>query len=349
MSLVALFIGIPFLGGAQAVFSTKDDLYTKSGNVLTVSPLYHPDSVLWTYSVYNEVLHLWTSSNSRANSIIIFEQTEVELKVYSSTGNYIKEVGKEMPTTLTTPGSDFLHPITDSLVVQTTGLKLRPYSFLHADSVIWNIRANLSHDSITLAYSAPLSDSAVTILNNATVIALVKSGGLWYEQLIQFNGVTQDAVSKTIMAAIVPGAHYQWYLDNELLPVDTYFYTPTQVGTYKVVITWGDAGVNQRLETANKAEFVIVVTSIHLSTGLEAGMETSSTMEIYPNPASDKLSISHLQGTFAYSIENLQGEKVASGTMTTGADLYVGHLARGMYLLRIQSEGKELSKKVVLK
>lgn len=347
---LGFLLGTSFLAQAQTIFVSKDDLYIKSGNVLTVSSRYQPaDSARWRYSAYDEQLRQWVDFNATGNSITLTAQAVVELKVYTATGNYIKTVFKEMPYDTPQPGSDRLHALANSSVVQISGLEVRAIRSLHADSTVWKVRNDLTRDSAFYSYAAPLSDSAITVFQNATVTAWVKSQGLWYTQTIRYNGLSQDAVSGILQAPLVAEATYTWYCNGQLLSSTTASCTPTQLGTYKVVVEWPSTSFPNQRVMSNSAEFVFEVTSLPVATSLLAQKSSDASILVFPNPALDHLTISQSGTGFRYSIESMEGVQVASGSGIATAELSVGHLSKGLYRVRIQSDGTETTKRLIVR
>lgn len=67
-------------------------------------------------------------------------------------------------------------------------------------------------------------------------------------------------------------------------------------------------------------------------------------IKVYPNPTSQKLSVSHPDlNTFAIQITDLNGKQMYSGTIDKDQPLDVSHYSQGMYLVII--ENKEANKK----
>ncbi len=346
---LASLLTIPFWTQAQQQtwYENRSDLYTRTGNVLKVSPSYHADSIYWEYVFLNPASGMYVTLHSTEDSIQLTAESLVQLKVVVDTFHFIKTELK-VPYLDPNKGKDRTNAITDSLVIQTSGLQLRPYSFLHADSAVWKVRNDLTHDSSTFIYSSPEADSGITVSQNATVTAWIKTGGFWYEQLIQFNGVTQDTVSGELQAPLIPNAHYLWYYNEQVLAVSTPYYTPTHIGTYKVVITWESSGSIQRLDGENRAEFVYEVTSLPMTTGLFPTSESATGFGLYPNPANGQITIVSGKGAFEYHIENLASEEVAQGQGTDGASISIDHLIGGVYFVRIKTADKEVARKLIV-
>jgi hypothetical protein len=76
-----------------------------------------------------------------------------------------------------------------------------------------------------------------------------------------------------------------------------------------------------------------------------------STIEIYPNPVSDKVlnikSHSFSNGLY-YEIANIVGQKVLEGTLTDN-QINVNKLTSGAYFLILKHEGAKTIKKFIIK
>lgn len=65
----------------------------------------------------------------------------------------------------------------------------------------------------------------------------------------------------------------------------------------------------------------------------------SPTIQVYPNPTQNSLFIRGVEGTQTVRIYSLQGQPVASAVVTGGgADIYVGDLPNGTYLLQVGAQ-----------
>ncbi|WP_313805897.1 CotH kinase family protein [Flavobacterium sp.] len=69
---------------------------------------------------------------------------------------------------------------------------------------------------------------------------------------------------------------------------------------------------------------------------------------IYPNPVIDKLNIAHEFSSVAYQIFTLEGRKILEGTLEN-KEINLNQLASGVYLLRLQADGKTETKKFIKK
>ena len=84
------------------------------------------------------------------------------------------------------------------------------------------------------------------------------------------------------------------------------------------------------------------------STLTEAPSWQTKNVKVYPNPATDVLHVTGLEGNYTVKIINILGQLVYS---TTGSSpellLNIGHLPSGMYFLRIESNQKATTCKII--
>lgn len=74
----------------------------------------------------------------------------------------------------------------------------------------------------------------------------------------------------------------------------------------------------------------------------------SNVFKIYPNPATDKLYVSGTSSNYTISFYALEGRKLFTEKILNNNYINL-HLASGMYLVKIEAEGKSLVKKVFIK
>ncbi len=71
---------------------------------------------------------------------------------------------------------------------------------------------------------------------------------------------------------------------------------------------------------------------------------------VYPNPVTDVLRVSGLEGSYTVKILDVLGRVVASGKATTPElELSLAGKPSGMYMVRIESQGKSVTRKVIKK
>ncbi len=72
--------------------------------------------------------------------------------------------------------------------------------------------------------------------------------------------------------------------------------------------------------------------------------ENSIKYAVYPNPANDVLNIEGLQGTATYTVIDINGRQVSTGTLQTGAAfINVSNMAEGVYMIKLMDENGQLS------
>ncbi|MFT5818965.1 MAG: hypothetical protein ACI8ZM_000186, partial [Crocinitomix sp.] len=77
--------------------------------------------------------------------------------------------------------------------------------------------------------------------------------------------------------------------------------------------------------------------NIYVDTQVGIGEEDAETLQIYPNPAKDNLTVK-LDGTFAYTIYSLDGKLVMTGQAVNQETIFVGDVEDGAYLIEIRNE-----------
>jgi hypothetical protein len=121
-------------------------------------------------------------------------------------------------------------------------------------------------------------------------------------------------------------ASYQWFLNG--VPI-----FPGNAATQNIV---GDGAYTVTVTDANGCEGT---SEPFTYVGID-GVDGRPAITLHPNPASDLLRISGLQGTAVAEVMDMAGRLV----MTTGTDdrhgIAIGQLASGSYLLRITEEGR---------
>ena len=60
-------------------------------------------------------------------------------------------------------------------------------------------------------------------------------------------------------------------------------------------------------------------------------------LKVYPNPASDYITISGLKKTENYEIYNLIGQKIRKGITTNDESIDIQNLIKGIYLLKFEN------------
>ena len=84
------------------------------------------------------------------------------------------------------------------------------------------------------------------------------------------------------------------------------------------------------------------------STATAISDSNASTVSIYPNPTSDVVNLSSVDGIKAISITNLSGKTVWSGGASE-FPLNISSYAKGIYLVNVVTEGGVKTEKVIVK
>jgi hypothetical protein len=242
-------------------------------------------------------------------------------------------------------GHDMNHAIGDTLLIGSLGLEVYIPHYLKADSVRWQVTNLTSHEVENYLFVDPYTLTPVTVYENATVNVWVRSKGLWYKQLIQFNAVTQNELNGTLTAPVIANARYHWYFEGEIVSMEGNEYVPTQIGSYRVAIFWDN--VNARVATQSSAAFVFEVTKLGSVTAINDGISAGD-IALYPSIASEEIHVANVKGSFNYAIESLSAGTTTSGTGFGAASINIANLASGMYLVRIKTEDREVSRKLII-
>jgi len=189
-----------------------------------------------------------------------------------------------------------------------------------------------------------------TAIEPGEIEALVFQNGEWYSQGAIFEGITYDTVTTgTLSVPVVANAVYRWYYNGTLLPNETgATITPTQIGVYRVEITWV-IGASMRLEETKTAVFTFNVTSLPVLTSIENEQFTSGNFQLYPNPANGYVSLRMPSGSVNYSIESANGATVLSGNTMNGAQIDISSLTAGVYYVHFLQAEQQVVKRLVVR
>ncbi|HLP22093.1 MAG TPA: T9SS type A sorting domain-containing protein [Chitinophagales bacterium] len=151
----------------------------------------------------------------------------------------------------------------------------------------------------------------------------------WY--LVQ--GVTQPEITaNNYTLTSTPGVGYQWYLNGQPINnANSQTYTAVTSGNYSVRVTY-----------ANGCSATSIVTVITVISGIDD--INAATLKLYPNPATDVLTIEGLPGNIATLLQvyDLAGKLLLQQSETN--HINVGQLAAGTYILHAgyQTQKKQL-------
>ena len=72
------------------------------------------------------------------------------------------------------------------------------------------------------------------------------------------------------------------------------------------------------------------------------GFAANTELKLFPNPATDKIGVTGLDGQAVYNLYRTDGTAVSAGKLTNGATIETGHLPAGLYLLQLRlSDGNQ--------
>ncbi|MCB0700781.1 MAG: S8 family peptidase, partial [Chitinophagaceae bacterium] len=127
-----------------------------------------------------------------------------------------------------------------------------------------------------------------------------------------------------------PAHSYQWYKDGSPISgANQQSHKVDTTGEYYVVVTDSNG--------CSKASASIRV----IPTGIEQIGRTGG-INVFPNPATNNITISGLKDVAHYQISDLSGRVMSSGDINTGTqDINISGLSSGMYILHIDSAGEQ--------
>ncbi len=129
------------------------------------------------------------------------------------------------------------------------------------------------------------------------------------------------------------GIAYQWYLnDQPLAGAIGNTITPTVSGHYTVLVTFATGCKSFSLGV----DFVISATS----------NPSYIPLNVYPVPATDQLFISGIDGEYTFSIIDLLGKRIITDKGNENK-IQIGYLTAGMYLLKVEQEGRTYLSKFI--
>jgi uncharacterized repeat protein (TIGR03803 family) len=201
--------------------------------------------------------------------------------------------------------------------------------------------------------------------NEMGVIFKIKPDGTGYTKLLDFAGVTNGRIPKRSLFSdgtfLYGTTHYGGTNDIGVL----FKIKPDGTGFTKLLDFSGASnGSCPRGSLISDGAFLYGMTWEGGTNGLgtifkysiPAGVDENDMLKflnIYPNPATNKINIvntGNLQKETIVSIFNIQGEQVFSNTFTNqnSMDIDVSSLAKGVYMVKIQTEKGFAVKKLIL-
>ncbi|MES2621310.1 MAG: T9SS type A sorting domain-containing protein [Bacteroidota bacterium] len=218
-------------------------------------------------------------------------------------------------------------------------------------SLLWQAIGN------TLSCDTCASPQVTLTQNSTFVLTVTDSAGNSVSDSVHYtvNGVPSVSISPIGPVEICAGASavlqstssipgtYLWQLNgNSLGTATNSAYTAIVGGTYRVVLTTA----NNCVDTSNA-----VVVSVIVCTGMDDVEEESSVL-VYPNPATDKLTIESdlFIGTkTVLSLFDIAGkEQIVSFKIQNDAiTINTASLPKGVYTIKLKVDNKEISRKFV--
>jgi len=146
-----------------------------------------------------------------------------------------------------------------------------------------------------------------------------------------------------LIATFVEGATYTWYYNNARLDITVNSIDLNgNYGNYRVSLVNGGC-------TSSSPEYIVTVGGI--STAVAENLQRVDMVKVYPNPAQNVVNVQFTDFTnqsVSIEIMDISGkqlQRVISNTENTSID--ISSLARGVYFLRIATEGKLQTYKLI--
>lgn len=109
---------------------------------------------------------------------------------------------------------------------------------------------------------------------------------------------------------------------------------------------------DERIETDGLSEITIRLepkqSKILIPGNLTLGSEVEIKLDVFPNPALEKVVIA-TKGVFSYQIISLEGKVMLKGSAQDSNEINIGNVPQGMYLLRVESSESIITRKIVVK
>ena len=136
-------------------------------------------------------------------------------------------------------------------------------------------------------------------------------------------------VNGNLLSLTASGVAYQWYFNNSEIPGANFAtYTATQSGDYYAIVTVD----NGCITISDTVQVIISATG---------DPNDPAAIKVYPTPADRELYVTPAAPGSPYTILDLNGRIVLSGSLT-GAAIPLDVLSGGMYLLRINTPEKSV-------
>lgn len=187
---------------------------------------------------------------------------------------------------------------------------------------------------INVQWNTGISNGQIKLVAIDTVYGCIDSS-------VNTIAVTQGSIIEPVVtlsgAVLSTGTYatYQWLLNGAVIPNATQQqYTATETGLYSVIVSNNSACV----DTSKPAQ--VTVTYIH---------EVSSpAFELYPNPATESLTITTSEGDAVLTVYDTHGKLVYKTNLSsTSQTLNISNWTGGIYYIEVNQEGKTARKKFV--
>jgi hypothetical protein len=179
------------------------------------------------------------------------------------------------------------------------------------------------NDLYVNAYSN--SDNSCNTTNAGSLYAYVSSGtGPYTYQWYLVKGADQPVITVTnYTLTSTPGASYQWYRNGQPINNATgQTYTAVSSGNYTVQVTYN-----------NGCSAISDPATITIPTGIDE--IAAATLKVYPNPATDVLTVDGLPGNIANLLQvyDLAGKLILQQAESN--KINIAELATGTYILQV--------------
>jgi len=215
-----------------------------------------------------------------------------------------------------TDEEEFLFPGGSTFVVEGGFLKVTPSGA--------NTNTQVRKNAVDVGPAGELSRVIITLKNatNATTLQLKKSGTLIVDNIT----ISSNDTSVKQYVIDVPSGNTDW------------------VGSLQLRFQFVEDGTNPI-----SGVFEIDRVQVGDPAVLSVDKNILDGVSVYPNPVSEKLNVNTLEGG-DISLYNVLGSKVLSTTTTSkNYTLNTSNIKSGIYLLKIVSEGKSFTQKLIIK
>lgn len=306
--------------------ATWTTVYQKGSNTLaTVTPsstaTFTPTSAQWR----NEVVSLTAYASQPS--------VQIRFVGYSAYGNniYLDNINITNAST-SAPTASFTSNDNNICAGQTVTFTNTSSG---ATSISWSFPggspASSTTSPVTVTYASAGSYTATLTATNA-----FGTNNSNQTITVNANPTPTATIAGSTVSTTTTYTTYQWYRNGVLIPGATsQNYTITMGGSYTCVVT--DA--NGCSGTSNAVVSTLGIENI-----------LSDLVNVYPNPASNFITISNsLGGEYTIELMNMLGEVINSTVVnTTNYSMDISSIANGSYIVRISQNNLETSKRIIV-